>query len=76
MFPLNILKAGDRLCVCSFACSADDACRLREVGCVEGLTGKVLSNQADIIVQLGETRLGIHRKLAASILVDTQPVPS
>lgn len=70
MFSLNITKAGDKICVCALSCTADDACRLREVGCVEGLTGTVLSNQNDIILQLGETRLGIHRQLAQTILVD------
>lgn len=74
MHPLNTIKAGDKVCVCALSCSAEDACRLRKIGCVEGFSGTVLSNHSNIIVQLGETRLGIHRSIAASIMVDTPVV--
>jgi Fe2+ transport system protein FeoA len=43
---------------------------LQELGCVEGATGTVVSNQKNIILQVGECRLAITHPLAMNILVE------
>jgi len=70
MLPLKVTKSGEKVSVCCFACSHGEACRLREMGCVEGAFGVVVSNQANVILQVGETRLAINGNLAKSILVN------
>jgi Fe2+ transport system protein FeoA len=70
MLPLNVTKSGEKVDICCLDCSCDDACRLRELGCVEGVSGKIISNQSNVILQVGETRLAINGKLARRILVN------
>lgn len=70
MLPLNITKSGENVDICCLNCSCDEACRLRELGCVEGVSGKIISNQSNVIIQVGETRLAINGKLARRILVN------
>lgn len=69
MHPLSNSKEGEEVVVRCLDCNCDDVCRLNELGCVEGANGKIISNQQNIILQLGETRLAIARKLAQTILV-------
>lgn len=69
MFPLNTTKAGEKIDICCLGCDCEQACRLREMGCVEGVEGKIISNQSRVIVQLRDTRLAINSDLARSILV-------
>ncbi len=69
MHPLSNSKEGEEIVVRCLDCNCDDVCRLNELGCVEGVNGKIISNQQNIILQLGETRLAIARKLAQTILV-------
>lgn len=70
MLPLTIIKPGENVDICSLACSFDEAKRLREMGCVEGNRAVIISNQSNVIIQVGETRLAINCNLARSILVN------
>jgi Fe2+ transport system protein FeoA len=69
MHPLNTSKAGEKIHIQCLECNCQDACRLRELGCVEGIRGKIISNNSNIVLQVGETRLAISKKLARTILV-------
>lgn len=69
MHPLNTSKEGEEVVVQCLDCNCDDVCRLNELGCIEGANGKILSNQKNVILQVGETRLAIGEDLAKSILV-------
>ena len=69
MHPLNTSKEGEEVTVQCFDCNCDDVCRLNELGCVEGANGRIISNQSNVILQVGETRLAIAKDLAKSILV-------
>ncbi|RNC79285.1 MAG: ferrous iron transport protein A [Balneola sp.] len=70
--PLSIGKEGDEVVVKCFDCHCDDVCRLNELGCIEGAKGTIISNQKNIILQVGEARLAIAATLAKSILVSPQ----
>ena len=67
--PLNIGKEGDEIVVKCLDCHCDDVCRLNELGCIEGAKGTIISNQKNVILQVGEARLAIASTLAKSILV-------
>lgn len=69
MHPLNTTKAGEKIHIKCLGCDCQNACRLRELGCVEGVQGKIISNSSNIVLQVGETRLAISNKIARSILV-------
>lgn len=69
MFPLSTSKVGEVISIQCLGCSNEDACRLRELGCVEGVNGTIISKQQHVILQVGETRLAINGDLARSILV-------
>ena len=69
MFPLSTSQVGEMITIQCFGCSTEDACRLRELGCVEGVFGKIVSKQNHIILQVGETRLAINGDLARRIFV-------
>lgn len=71
MHPLNNSKEGENIVVRCFDCNCDDICRLNDLGCFEGANGKIISNQNNIILQVGETRLAIAKDLAKSILVSS-----
>lgn len=71
MHPLNSSKEGENIVVRCLDCNCDDICRLNELGCIEGANGKIISNQNNIILQVGETRLAIAKDLAKSILVSS-----
>ena len=69
MHPLDTTKAGEKIHIKCLGCDCQNACRLRELGCVEGNKGKIISNKSDVVLQIGDTRLAISRKLARTILV-------
>ena len=69
MHPLSNGKEGEEVVVKCLDCTCADVFRLNELGCVEGASGRIISNQANIILQVGETRLAIAKKLAKTILV-------
>lgn len=69
MHPLNHSKEGEEIVVRCLHCQGEDVCRLNELGCVEGASGKIISIQKSVILKLGETRLAIDGNIAKSILV-------
>ncbi len=69
MYPLNLTKEGEQVVVKCINCHCDDVCRLNELGCVEGAKGVIISNQKNVILKVGETRLAINTDIAKSILV-------
>ena len=69
MLPLTITKPGENVSICSLNCSFDEAKRLRELGRREGINAVIISNQKNIIMQVGDTRLAINGNLARTILV-------
>ncbi|HET6527623.1 MAG TPA: FeoA family protein [Balneolaceae bacterium] len=73
MYPLNTSKVGEKVHIKCLGCNCEEACRLRELGCVEGTTGKIVSKQANVILQVGEARLAINGALARTILVSPKP---
>jgi len=69
MYPLNHSKAGEEVTVQCIDCDCEDVCRLSELGCIEGASGIIISNQNNVILKVGESRLAINNALAKSILV-------
>lgn len=69
MHPLSNSKEGEEVVVRCLDCHCDDVCRLNELGCVEGANGRIISNQNNVILQVGESRLAIAGALARTILV-------
>lgn len=69
MHPLNTTKAGEKIHIQCLGCDCQDACRLRALGCIEGIKGKIISNNSNVVLQVGDTRLAISKKLACSIFV-------
>lgn len=69
MFPLKSAKSGELITIQTLACSAIEASKLRDLGCVEGAQAKVVKNHSNIILQLGESRVAITSDIASSILV-------
>lgn len=69
MLPLTVTKPGEKVHICTFSCNTEEAKRLREMGCVEGICAAIVSNQSNVILQVGETKLAIDGKLARTILV-------
>lgn len=72
MHPLTASKKGEEINICCLGCNCQEACRLREMGCVEGVKGKIISNNSKVILQVGKTRLAINAELAHSILVHSK----
>jgi len=69
MFPLNTSPIGEIITIQCFGCTTEEACRLRELGCIEGASAKLVSKQHHLILQVGETRLAINGELASKIFV-------
>ncbi|HKI45298.1 MAG TPA: FeoA family protein [Balneolales bacterium] len=69
MYPLSTTIKGEEVHIECLGCGSDEACRLRELGCVEGVSGKILSKHHNVILQVGETRIAIGGDLAGSIIV-------
>ncbi|MFN1836221.1 ferrous iron transport protein A [Balneola sp. MJW-20] len=69
--PLSNTRKGEHISIKCLSCNCTDTCRLQELGCVEGSEAKVVSNQENVILQIGETRIAISGVLAKTILVST-----
>jgi Fe2+ transport system protein FeoA len=69
MFPLTRSKEGEVITVRCIDCDCEDLGRLNELGCYEGASGTIISNQQNVILKVGESRLAIDNNLAQSILV-------
>jgi Fe2+ transport system protein FeoA len=70
ILPLTTTKEGETVRVSCLNCRSEDTCRLQELGCVEGVSGVVISNKKNVIFQVGECRLAITAPLAKNILVE------
>jgi Fe2+ transport system protein FeoA len=71
--PLSRIKAGSLVCIKHLAASPEVSTRLRELGLCEQQKVRLLSRQSSLICQVCNARLGISKRLAESILVETQP---
>jgi Fe2+ transport system protein FeoA len=67
--PLINARKGESFSIHCMNCSCKEVCMLQDLGCMKGARGKVLSNQKNIILQIGESRIAISAFLAQSILV-------
>ncbi len=70
ILPLTTTKEGETVRVSCLNCRSEDTCRLQKLGCVEGVSGVVISNKKNVIFQVGECRLAITAPLAKNILVE------
>ena len=71
--PLSRIKAGAVVCIKQLSASPEISSRLREMGLCEDRKVKLLSSHSNIICQVCNARLGISKRLAESILVETLP---
>lgn len=69
--PICNASKGERVFIECLGCSCEDACRLQELGCVEGANGEIVSNHSRVILKIGETKVAISEALARTILVNT-----
>lgn len=69
MLPLIKIRPGEDVHIDILTCSTENAKRLRDSGCVEGNRAVIISNQKNIILKVGDTRLALNTGLARSILV-------
>ncbi len=70
ILPLTTTKEGETVRVSCLNCRSEDTCRLQKLGCVEGVSGVVISNKKNVIFQVGKCRLAITAPLAKNILVE------
>ncbi len=70
ILPLTTTKEGETVRISCLNCRSEDTCRLQKLGCVEGVSGVVISNKKNVIFQVGECRLAITAPLAKNILVE------
>ncbi|MBI3879257.1 MAG: ferrous iron transport protein A [Verrucomicrobia bacterium] len=68
--PLNQVKAGTDVRVRQLTASPEVAHRLREMGFCEDQQIKLVSQQANVICQVCNVRLGISAELAKTIFVE------
>jgi Fe2+ transport system protein FeoA len=73
--PLSRVQAGAVVCIKQLTTVPEVTDRLRELGFCEEQRIKILSHQSNFICQVCNARLGISRKLADSIMVETVPAP-
>jgi Fe2+ transport system protein FeoA len=71
--PLSRIKAGSIVCIKHLSASPEISSRLREMGLCEKQKVKLLSRHPSIICQVCNARLGISKRLAEAILVETVP---
>ena len=67
------MRAGTSVRIKQLSASPEVSSRLREMGFCEDQQIKLVSQQANVICQVCNVRLGISSKLAQSIIV--QPLP-
>ena len=72
--PLSRVQAGQVVSIKQLAASPEMRARLREMGFCEKQQIKLLSRHSGLICQVCNARLGISRRLAESILVESLPV--
>lgn len=74
--PLNQVRAGSAVRIKQLAASPEVSARLREMGFCEDQQVKLVSQQANVICQVCNVRLGLSAQLAASIWVEPLPAGS
>jgi Fe2+ transport system protein FeoA len=70
MCPLSHVRAGTSVKIKQFATSPEVTHRLREMGFCEEQKIRLLAQQANVICQVCNVRLGISSELAAKIIVE------
>lgn len=70
--PISLTERGEIIAIQYLGCNDDEIYQLQELGCIEGVHGKIISNHSNIIFQLGGTRLAISGKLAETIIVSSR----
>ena len=73
--PLNRVKTGIAVRVRQLCAAPEVSDRLREIGFGEDQVVRLITNQANLICQVCNTRLAISEKLAGLILVEPVPAP-
>jgi Fe2+ transport system protein FeoA len=73
--PLSRVKEGTVVCIKELAAAPDVTDRLRELGFCEEQKIKLVARQSSYICQVCNARLGISKKLAESIIVETVAAP-
>ena len=71
--PLSQVKAGAVVCIKHLTTTPEVTNRLRELGFCEEQRIRLLTRQSNFICQVCNARLGISKKLADSIMVETVP---
>ena len=71
--PLSRVREGATVCIRQLSTAPDITDRLREMGFCEKQHIKLVSRESSFICQVCNARLGISKKLADSILVETVP---
>ncbi len=71
--PLSRVRAGTTVCIKQLSTSPELSEWLRELGLIEDQQIKLLANESGFICQVCNARLGLSRKVADSILVETLP---
>ena len=71
--PLSRIKTGTVVCIRQLSASPEVSARLREMGLCEDQKVRLVSRHSTVICQVCNARLGISRRLADSILVETLP---
>ena len=74
--PLSRVKAGSVVCIKELVASPELQERLREMGLGERQTVKLLSRHSNIVCLVCNARLGLSKRLAEAIMVETLPVAS
>jgi Fe2+ transport system protein FeoA len=69
--PLSRVEAGTVVCIKHLSTEPELTHRLREMGFCEEQQIKLLTRESSFICQVCNARLGISRKLADAILVET-----
>lgn len=73
-FKLSQVRPGQMVRITSVAACAGLACRIREMGLLEGRAVRVVSAGNPLICQVGHCRLGLCRRLANAIQVQAEPI--
>ena len=71
--PLSQIRAGAAVRIKQLAAAPDVNHRLREMGFCEDQQIRLLSQQANVICQVCNVRLGISAQLAETIMVEPMP---
>ena len=74
--PLSRVREGATVCIKHLSTAPEVSDRLREMGFCEKQHIKLVSRESSFICQVCNARLGISKKLADSILVETVPASS